>query len=116
MIFDFWFILAFWQQFLLVSLVFAAINFLGSFFLEAGPLASSSPLSGGGGFIATGIVDLIAFIAGLTLSPLDAMNNWIFLCAPSCGWWIMLGCILIAGIGYQSLQRAMMRRFGLENA
>jgi hypothetical protein len=98
--------LPFWQQFLVLVLLFVPVDFLISFLLEVGPLASASPLSGGAGFAAVGVVELIVGIVG-------SLFGYRILWAPFGGFLLMIVVIVLIGSFIQGIQRAMARRLGL---
>jgi hypothetical protein len=85
--------LALWKQILILSVLFIVIEFLVALYLELGPLASSSPLSGGGGFLAVGIVDFIIFLLSFGV---DDAWRW-YLRVPILGGIGLLVIIIVFG-------------------
>jgi uncharacterized membrane protein len=111
--FEWFWLLPFLQQFLIISLILAVVNFLICMFLEFGPLASASPLSGGLGFIAVFIIDLILAVLGAIFDAVHDPLKWMM--APLLGYVWMVVVIVVCAVLYQGFLRAMARGIGLKD-
>ena len=111
--FEWFWMLPFLQQFLIVSLVFAVINFIICLLLEFGPLASMSPCSGGAGFVAVFVVEFIMGIFGKIFEGIYEPLKWLM--APLLGYVWMVIIIVVFTFLYQGFIRAAARRMGLKD-
>jgi uncharacterized membrane protein len=111
--FEWFWILPFLHQFLIVSLVLAVVDFFVCLWLEFGPLASVSPLSGGLGFIAVFVIELILAILGAIFDSIYDPLKWLMV--PLLGYIWMVLVIVVCAVLYQGFLRAMARRIGLKD-
>ena len=111
--FEWFWMLAFWQQFLIISLIFAVINFIICLLLEFGPLASMSPCSGGAGFVVIFVLELIVAIFGAVFDGIYDPLKWLM--APLLGYVWMVVVVIVCAVLYQGLLRTVARRIGLKD-
>lgn len=111
--FEWFWMLPFLQQFLIISLIFAVINFFVGLFLEFGPLASMSPCSGGMGFIFVFVIELVLAVLGGVFRQIYDPAVW--LAVPLLGYvWMVIVVIVFAAL-YQGFIRTAARRMGLKD-
>ena len=95
--------LVLWQQILILSAIFIVINFLAALYLELGPLASISPLSGGAGFVAVAIVDFIILLIGI------GVRSW-YLATPFFGYIGLIVLVVVFASAWDRLLTVMYDR------
>jgi len=111
MVLEWFFALALWQQILILSIIFIFMNLIASFWLEAGPLASMSPLSGGAGFIAVFVIDVIIAVIGHIIGG----NIGWYMATPLFGEIMFIIGVIVFAAAYQGFTAALARRLGFKD-